>query len=77
MMKDLLELILKHLVDHPDEVVIDVSEQDETINVSISVNAEDTGRVIGKEGKTINAIRSLAKVIATKEKKKLNLRVNP
>lgn len=72
-MKDLLEFILKHLTDHPDDVVIDLSEDDASITVSMTVNPEDVGRVIGKEGKTINAIRSLAKVIAIKEKKKLNI----
>lgn len=72
-MKKLLEFILKYLVDHPDDVKVTVTEDDESISASISIHAEDMGRVIGKEGKTINAIRSLAKVIAVKEKKKLNL----
>lgn len=73
MIKELLEFIIKQLVDHPDDVTIILSEQDESIIVSFSVNPEDMGRVIGKEGRTINAIRSIAKVIAIKEKKKLNL----
>lgn len=74
-MKDLLEYIVKHITDHPDDVVIDLTEQDDVITVSLRVNPEDMGRLIGKEGKTINAIRSLAKVIAVKEKKKLNVSI--
>lgn len=74
-MKDLLEYIVKHITDHPDDVVITLTEQDDVITVSLRVNPEDMGRVIGKEGKTINAIRSLAKVIAVKEKKKLNVSI--
>lgn len=74
-MNDLLAFILKHLVDHPADVVVDVSEQEGTIVAALTVHQDDTGRVIGKEGKTINAIRSLAKVLAAKEKKKLVLTV--
>lgn len=74
-MKDLLEYIVKHITDHPDDVVIDLTEQDDVITASLRVNPEDMGRLIGKEGKTINAIRSLAKVIAVKEKKKLNVSI--
>lgn len=72
-MKKLLEYILQYLVDHPQDVSVAVAEDDASISVSINVHKEDMGRVIGKEGKTINAIRSLAKVIAVKEKKKLTL----
>lgn len=74
-MKNLLEYIVKYITDHPDDVVIDLAEQDDIITVSLRVNPEDMGRLIGKEGKTINAIRSLAKVIAVKEKKKLNVSI--
>lgn len=74
-MKDLLEYIVKHITDHPDDVIITLAEQDDAITASLRVNPEDMGRLIGKEGKTINAIRSLAKVIAVKEKKKLNVSI--
>lgn len=74
-MKDLLEYIVKHIVDHPDDVVVTLTEQGDVMTASVCVNSEDMGRLIGKEGKTINAIRSLAKVIAVKEKKKLNVSI--
>lgn len=74
-MKKLIEYILKKLVDHPDEASVSVEESGEDINVSIKVNSEDAGRVIGKQGRIINSIRSLAKLLALKNKKKLTLRL--
>lgn len=70
-MKLLIEFILSQLTDHPNEAVAQITDQGDTMTVSIKVHPEDIGRVIGKEGRTINAIRSLAKVIAVKQKKKL------
>lgn len=74
-MKKLIDYILTKLVDHPDEASASVEESGENINVSIKVNSEDAGRIIGKQGRTINSIRSLAKLLAIKNKKKLNLRL--
>lgn len=72
-MKKLLTYILRNLVDHPDELKISVQESETELLVNISVHQDDLGRVIGKGGRTINAIRALAKVLATKEKKLLTL----
>lgn len=72
-MKKLLEHILKNLVDQSDKVVVKLEESDEEIGVDITVDESDLGRVIGKQGRTINAIRCLAKVLSTKEKKRLKI----
>lgn len=72
-MKKLLHFLVTNIAIHPDDVKVDVVETDETITATVTVNGEDMGKIIGKEGKTINAIRSLAKVIAIKEKKKFTL----
>ncbi len=75
-MKEFLEYILVSLVDHPEEVSVAIDEDDVTITATVHAHAQDVGRIIGKEGKTINAIRALAKVGATKQKKKLVLVVS-
>jgi len=75
-MKELLELILKNLVTYPDEIQID--EQvlpDGLIILSISANQEDYGRIIGRQGMLIQALRTVVKARAIKEKKKVMVRV--
>lgn len=75
-MKELIEFILRGIVNHPDQVSIELSDNGETISVEIKVNPDDIGKVIGKSGKTINSIRSLAKIIAMKQQKKCSLNVS-
>ena len=63
----LVECIVKPLVEHPDEVV--VTSQDEGANttyVEIHVNDEDTGKVIGRQGRVIKSIRTLARAAASR-----------
>lgn len=67
-MKDTLLYILSHIVDHPEEIVIDeVIEGDRTIYV-IHAHVDDMGKIIGKKGRVIMALRDLIKIIATKQK---------
>ena len=65
--------IAKAMASHPDDIRAEVDETDATTTVTISAHADDMGRLIGKNGKTINAIRALVKVPVTKSKKKLIL----
>ena len=58
-MKELLELIAKSLVDRPDEVVVTEIEGEQTTVLELSVAAEDLGKVIGKQGRTARAIRTI------------------
>ena len=64
--KELVEFIVKHLVTQPDTVEVDCNEEDGGSKILIRVAHEDVGRVIGKRGATINAIRLLAKAAAVK-----------
>ena len=64
--KELVEFVVKHLVTQPDAVSVESSEEDGGIKVLIRVAHEDVGRIIGKRGATINAIRLLAKAAAVK-----------
>jgi uncharacterized protein len=74
-MKELVEFIVKSLVDNPDEVhVAAFDDRSETI-LELSVAADDMGRVIGKNGRVINSIRTLVQVSAAKEGKRVNLEV--
>lgn len=66
-MKNLLEFILNHLVDHPEDVSIEEIETSEGMTYVLHVHPEDMGRVIGKNGRVIQSIRNLAKVRAVKE----------
>ncbi|MBQ7193623.1 MAG: KH domain-containing protein [Synergistaceae bacterium] len=64
--KELVEFIVKHLVTQPDSVEVENGEEDGGNKILIRVAHEDVGRVIGKRGATINAIRLLAKAAAVK-----------
>ncbi len=64
--KELVEFIVKHLVTQPEVVGIDSNEEEGGSKILIRVAHEDVGRVIGKRGATINAIRLLAKAAAVK-----------
>jgi uncharacterized protein len=66
-MKNLLEFILIHLVDHPEEVTIDEQTDDQGTTYVLHVHADDKGKVIGKKGSVINAIRQVARIRAIKE----------
>jgi len=70
-MKELLELIARSLVDNPDDVAVTRAGDDEEIVYELRVAAEDLGKVIGKQGRTARAIRTLVATAA----KKLDQRV--
>ena len=70
-MKELVEVIAKSLVDHPDEVVVTESENDKSLVVELRVAQSDMGKVIGKKGRIAKAIRSVVKAAASKENKKV------
>ncbi|MBL7150785.1 KH domain-containing protein [Candidatus Microgenomates bacterium] len=72
-MKKLLKYIITAIVDHPEDVKIEEEETEEQLLIKISVHPEDAGKVIGKGGKIIKAIRRLAYILATKRKKRLNI----
>ena len=73
-MKDLLVYILRSIVDFPDEVVVEEqTKEDGFVVLLVSVNQGDMGKVIGREGKIIKAIRSLIRVVAIRENKKVSV----
>jgi len=72
-MKELLEYVATSLVDDPSKVVVEESRSGNTVIFELHVAQDDMGRVIGKHGRVANAIRSLLKVAATKEGKRVQL----
>ncbi len=70
-MKELVEVIAKALVDDPDSVVVNESEDKKTTILEVHVADSDMGKVIGKQGRIAKAIRSVVKAAAAKEDKKV------
>jgi uncharacterized protein len=75
-MKEFIEFIAKHLVDNPEGVAIDEKNPEENkVVLSLKVQADDVGKVIGKQGKTAQAMRTLLTAIAAKEGKRAILEI--
>lgn len=72
-MKELVEFIVKSLVDHPDEVEVSEIGGGANTSIELSVASSDMGRVIGKGGRVINSIRALVQVLAAKQGKQVTL----
>lgn len=72
-MKDTLSYIVSCLVENKDKVVISEENEGDMITLKIAVDKEDMGRVIGKNGKVIRAIRNVMKIPAIKQNKRVNI----
>ena len=74
-MKELVEFLAKALVDNPDEVEIKETAGESIIILEIKVGPDDVGKVIGKEGRIANAIRTVVKAAAAKQGKKVTVEI--
>ena len=74
-MKDLIEFIAKQLVDHPDEVSVNEVGGDHAALIELKVGNEDTGKVIGKKGRTVDAMRTILSAVAARQKKRMKLEI--
>jgi len=74
-MKELVEYIAKSIVNAPDDVVVTEEETEEGITIKLQVADDDKGRVIGKQGRIAEAIRSLIRVKAAKAGTRVNLEI--
>lgn len=70
-MKDILQYIIKAIVDNPDKVEVAEEENEGVLNLNVTLAKEDMGKVIGKNGKVIKSIRNVMKIPAIKENKKI------
>ncbi len=74
-MKELVETIAKSLVDNPDQVKVTEIEGEKTSVIELSVSKEDLGKVIGKQGKTARAIRTILSAASSKLRKRAVLEI--
>ena len=74
-MKEMLEMLVKSLVDNKDNVEITEKENGDDITLELRVDSSDMGKVIGKQGKIAKAIRVLMRAYATKVGKKVNVEI--
>jgi predicted RNA-binding protein YlqC (UPF0109 family) len=74
-MKDTLQFIVSSIVDKADAVHIDEQEAEDITNLIITVDKEDMGKIIGKEGKVIRSIRNIMKIKAMKSGKRINVSI--
>ncbi|MBK07832.1 MAG: RNA-binding protein [Deltaproteobacteria bacterium] len=75
MLKELVELIAKALVDHPEQVSVIEIEGEQTSVIELKVAKEDLGKVIGKQGRTARAIRIILSAASTKLRKRCVLEI--
>ena len=74
MMKNVLEIIAKALVDNPQEVSItEINNEDSSITLELRVAESDMGKVIGKQGRIAKALRTVVKAAASRENKKVSV----
>lgn len=66
-MKETLLYLLKSIVDHPDDIVVDEDVSEDKTTLTIHANTEDIGKIIGKSGRIIHALRDLIKLMAAKQ----------
>ena len=69
-MKELAQFLVKNLADHPELVSVQDSESNGAVNLKLAVADEDKGKIIGKKGKVIKAIRQLVAAAGAKAGKK-------
>ena len=73
--KEFLAYIVKELVDHPDDVKVERKVDEMGVLLSLKVNPEDMGQIIGRSGSTARAIRSLVRIIGLKNHARVNLKI--
>ena len=75
MEKELVEFVVKSLVDAPDEVSVNVIEGEKSTILELKVAQEDVGKVIGKQGRVAKAIRTILSASATRDGKRATLEI--
>ncbi len=74
-MEDLALYIIKEIVDHPEDLKIESGRNEGLLTLIVKLNPLDMGKVIGKGGRTINAIRSLIKILAAKSQERFSINI--
>jgi predicted RNA-binding protein YlqC (UPF0109 family) len=74
-MKAFLEYVARSLVDDPDAVVVEMSEEEDEVTLTLKVGEGDMGRIIGRDGRIANAIRSLLRVMGARDGRHVELEI--
>ncbi|MBR1701308.1 MAG: KH domain-containing protein [Lachnospiraceae bacterium] len=74
-MKELVEVVAKALVDHPEEVVVTEKKEGRNIVIELHVAASDMGKVIGKQGRIAKAIRTVVKAASSKDNARVDVEI--
>lgn len=74
--QEFVEYIVKQLVDHPEAVKTERSVDEMGVLITLHLSPEDMGQVIGRQGQTAKAIRTLLRVVGAKRKARVNLKIN-
>lgn len=74
--KEFLEMVVKGLVEKPQDVVIDRTVDEMGVLLTLSVHPTDMGKIIGRSGNTAKAIRTLLRVVGMKHNARVNLKIN-
>jgi len=74
--KELVEVLAKALVDHPEQVLVAQTETEKTVHLQLTVAPDDMGKVIGKQGRIANAMRTLVKAAAVKDGRRVHVDID-
>jgi len=73
--KDFLEFLIKAIVDNPDDVVVERKIDEMGVLLTLRVNQQDMGQVVGRQGSTAKSIRSLLRIVGIKNNARVNLKI--
>ena len=73
---EFVEYVVKSIVDHPDDVKLDRTIDEMGVLITLTVNPEDMGQIIGRQGATAKSIRTLLRVIGARNNARVNLKIN-
>jgi predicted RNA-binding protein YlqC (UPF0109 family) len=73
--QEFLEFLVKALVDHPENVLVDRKVDERGVLLTLHVHANDMGQVVGRQGMTAKAIRSLLRIVGIKNNARVNLKI--
>lgn len=73
--RDFVEYIVKQMVDHPEDVVVTRTVDDMGVLITLLVNKEDMGKIIGKSGQTAKSLRVLLRMVGSRSNERVNLKI--
>lgn len=73
--QEFLEFLVKSIVDHPDDVKVDRKVDEMGVLLSLHVNPQDMGQVVGRQGSTAKSIRTLLRIVGVKNNARINLKI--